>query len=54
MKICIIGANGMIGKKLVKTLLSSDQDQTKIEKVCLFDINLKKKTILKLHILEEI
>ena len=43
MKICIIGANGMVGKKLVKKLLSSDLDQTKIEKVCLFDINLNKK-----------
>jgi len=42
MKICIIGANGMVGKKLVKKLLSSDLDQTKIEKVCLFDINLNK------------
>ena len=43
MKICIIGANGMVGRKLVKTLLSSDLNQTKIEKVCLFDINLNKK-----------
>jgi len=43
MKICIIGANGMVGRKLVKKLLSSDLYQTKIEKVCLFDINLNKK-----------
>ena len=43
MKICIIGANGMVGKKLVKKLLSSGLYQTKIEKVCLFDIYLNKK-----------
>ena len=43
MKICIIGANGMVGKKLVKKLLSSDLDQTQIKKVCLFDINFNKK-----------
>ncbi len=43
MKICIIGANGMVGKKLVKKLLSSDLDQTQIKEVCLFDINLNKK-----------
>ena len=43
MKICIIGANGMVGKKLAKKLLSSDLDHTKIKEVCLFDINLNKK-----------
>ncbi len=43
MKICIIGANGMVGKKLVKKILSSDLDQAQIKKVCLFDINLNKK-----------
>ena len=39
MKICIIGANGMVGKKLVKKILSSDLYQTQINKICLFDIN---------------
>ena len=43
MKICIIGANGMVGKKLIKKLLSPDLDQTQINEVCLFDINLNKK-----------
>ena len=43
MKICIIGANGMVGKKLVKKMLSSDLYQTKIEQICLFDINFNKK-----------
>ena len=41
MKICIIGANGMVGKKLVKKILSSDLYQTQINKICLFDISLK-------------
>jgi len=39
MKICIIGANGMVGKKLVKKILSSDLYQTQTNKICLFDIN---------------
>ena len=43
MKICIIGANGMVGKKLVKKMLSSDLYQTKIKQICLFDINFNKK-----------
>ena len=42
MKICIIGANGMVGKKLVSKILSSNLYKEQIKKVCLFDINFKK------------
>ena len=37
MKICIIGANGMVGKKIVKKILSSDLYQTQTNKIWLFD-----------------